>query len=66
MNLKFNVSFTKVVNFGLIVLLSQNVLMEFQVQFEDRSELKVKREEFWSQNEDLPKRVKSKMVSWTE
>ena len=34
----------------------------FQVEFEDDTELTVKREDMWALDEELPKKVKSRMV----
>lgn len=36
-----------------------------QVEFEDGSQITVKREDIYTPDEDLPKRVKSRMVSWS-
>lgn len=37
----------------------------FQVEFEDASQLVLKRGELWTEDEDLPKYVKSRLVSQT-
>lgn len=37
----------------------------FQVEFEDGSQISVKREDIYALDEDLPKRVKSRMVILT-
>uniref|UniRef100_A0A3Q2EJV5 [histone H3]-trimethyl-L-lysine(9) demethylase n=1 Tax=Cyprinodon variegatus TaxID=28743 RepID=A0A3Q2EJV5_CYPVA len=37
----------------------------FQVEFEDGSQITAKREDIYTPDEDLPKRVKSRMVSWS-
>lgn len=40
-----------------------SVCMYNQVEFEDGSQISVKREDIYSLDEDLPKRVKSRMVT---
>lgn len=40
------------------------VCTPLQVEFEDGSQLTVKREDIYTPEEDLPKRVKSRMVGW--
>lgn len=53
----------------LFRLLSSVLSLDFtacvcvQVEFEDESQITVKREEIYTLDEDLPKRVKSRMVS---
>lgn len=40
-------------------------LLRFQVEFEDGSQLTAKRDDVYSLDEELPKRVKSRLVSGT-
>lgn len=45
------------------MLLSCGFLCSAQVEFEDGSQSSVKREDIYTVDEDLPKRVKSRLVS---
>lgn len=49
--------------FQLLRLLAEQLLSFFQVEFEDGSQLMVKRDDVYTLDEELPKRVKSRLVS---
>ena len=44
---------------------TQNTVVSLQVEFEDGSQLTAKRDDVYSLDEELPKRVKSRLVSDT-
>lgn len=49
-----------------INVFTYSVCVQNQVEFEDGSQISVKREDIYTLDEDLPKRVKSRMVTKPE
>ena len=43
-------------------LLSLPVVLFLQVEFEDGSELTLKREDIWAEDEELPRKVQARLV----
>lgn len=50
---------------SLSLSVSQTLMVPPQLEFEDESQLTVKREEVYCMDEELPKRVKARLVSKT-